>query len=203
MSNSLKTCPTRFPGARSASLRPELPEWVLKVNSCSSTGFNLHRGREQMPLLFIVDNALGTCQFVVDTSTRVSANQSALLIRWPKYWSFSFSISPSSEYPGLISFKIDWFDLLAVQGSLKSLLEHHSSKASVLWHLVFFISGKYSEIRGAVAGVLWEGLTFWVDGGRNSYYKDFSLKSKGTFFWDHRLMDSETHISHPGLWRAD
>ena len=103
----------------------------------------------------------------------------------------------------MISFKIDWFDLLAVQGSFKSLLEHHSSKASVLWHLVFFISGKYSEIRGAVVGVLREGLTFWVDGGRNSYYKDFSLKSKGTFFWDHRLMDSETHISHPVLWRAD
>ena len=61
--------------------------------------------------------------------------QSVLLIRWPKYWSFSYSISPSSEYSGLISFKIDWFDLLAVQGTLKSLLQHHSSKASILFHL--------------------------------------------------------------------
>ena len=59
-------------------------------------------------------------------------------IRWPKYWSFSFSISPSNEYSGLISFRIDWFDLLSVQGTLKSLLQHHSSKASILQHLAFF-----------------------------------------------------------------
>ena len=63
---------------------------------------------------------------------RVFSNESALCIRWPKYWSFSFSISPSNEYSGLISFRIDWFDLLAVQGTLKSLLQHHSSKASIL-----------------------------------------------------------------------
>ena len=65
-------------------------------------------------------------------SIRVSSNELALCIRWPKYWSFSFSISPSNEYSGLISFMIDWFDLLAVQGTLKSLLQHHSSKASIL-----------------------------------------------------------------------
>jgi len=65
-------------------------------------------------------------------STRIFSNQSVLCIRWPKYWSFSFSISPSNEYSGLISFRIDWLDLLAVQGTLKSLLQHHSSKASVL-----------------------------------------------------------------------
>ena len=65
-------------------------------------------------------------------SIRVFSNESALLIRWPKYWSFSFSISPSNEHPGLISFSIDWLDLLAVQGTLKSLLQHHSSKASIL-----------------------------------------------------------------------
>ena len=64
---------------------------------------------------------------------------SALLIRWPKYWSFSFSISPSNEHPGLISFRMDWFDLLFVQGTLKSLLQHHSSKASILWHSAFFM----------------------------------------------------------------
>ena len=67
------------------------------------------------------------------------SSESALCIRWPKYWSFSFNISPSNEYSGLISFRIDWFDLLAVQGTLKSLLQHHSSEASVLQRSAFFI----------------------------------------------------------------
>ena len=72
-------------------------------------------------------------------SIRVFSNESVLWIRWPKYWSFSFSISPSYEYSGLISFRIDWFDFLAVQGTLKSLLQHHSSKASTLWCPAFFM----------------------------------------------------------------
>ena len=72
-------------------------------------------------------------------SIRVFSNESALHIRWPKYWSFSFNISPSKEYPGLISFRMDWLDLLAVQGTLKSLLQHHSSKASILHCSVFFM----------------------------------------------------------------
>ena len=72
-------------------------------------------------------------------SIRVFSNESALCIRWPKYWSFSFNISPSNEHSGFISFRIDWFDLLAIQGTLKSLLQHHSSKASVLRCLAFFI----------------------------------------------------------------
>ena len=72
-------------------------------------------------------------------SIRVFSNESALHIRWPKYWSFSFSISPSNEYSGLISFRIDWLDLLAVQGTLKSLLQHHSSKASTLQGSAFFV----------------------------------------------------------------
>ena len=71
-------------------------------------------------------------------SIRVFPSESVLLIRWPKYWSFSFNISPSNEYSGLISFRIDWLDLLAVQGTLKSLLQHHSSKASVLWSSALF-----------------------------------------------------------------
>ena len=71
-------------------------------------------------------------------SIRIFSSESVLCIRWPKYWSFSFSISPSNEYSGLISFRIDWFDLLAVQGTLKSLLQHHSSKTSILWHSAFF-----------------------------------------------------------------
>ena len=72
-------------------------------------------------------------------SFRVFSKESVLHIRWPKYWSFSLSISPSNEYSGLISFRMDWFDLLAVQGTVKSLLQHHSSKASILWHSAFFI----------------------------------------------------------------
>ena len=72
-------------------------------------------------------------------SIRVFSNESALRIRWPKYWSFSFSISPSNEYSGLISFRIDWLDLLLVQGPLKSLFQHHSSKASILWCSAFFM----------------------------------------------------------------
>ena len=75
----------------------------------------------------------------IPPSTRVFSNESTLLVRWAKYWSFSFSISPSNEHPGLISFRMDWLDLLTVQGNLKSLLQHHSSKASILQHSVFFV----------------------------------------------------------------
>ena len=82
------------------------------------------------PLLFLPSNFL---------SIRVFSSDSALHIRWPKYWSFSFNISPSNEYPGLISFRMDWLDLSAVQGTLNSLLQHHSSKASILQPSAFFI----------------------------------------------------------------
>ena len=71
-------------------------------------------------------------------SIRVFSNESGLPIRWPKYWNFSFNISPSNEHPGLISFRMDWLDLLAVQGTPKSLFQHHSSKASILWCSAFF-----------------------------------------------------------------
>ena len=74
----------------------------------------------------------------IPPSIRVFSNESTLLMRWPKYWSFRFSISSSKEHPGLISFRMDWLDLLAVQGTLKSLLQHHSSKASILWCSAFF-----------------------------------------------------------------
>ena len=74
----------------------------------------------------------------IPPSIRVFSNESTLCMRWPKYWSFSFSISPSSEHPGLISFRMDWLDLLAVQGTLKSLLQHHSSKASIFRRSAFF-----------------------------------------------------------------
>ena len=81
-------------------------------------------------------------QPLIFPSIKVFSNDSVLCIRWLKYWSFSFSISPSNEYSGLISFRVDWLDLLAVQGTLKSLLQHHSSKASILQHSAFFIERK-------------------------------------------------------------
>ena len=76
--------------------------------------------------------------FLPVTLSRVFSNKSTLRMRWPNYWSFSFSINPSNEHPGLISFRMDWLDLLAVQGILKSLLQHHNSKASIFWHSAFF-----------------------------------------------------------------
>ena len=91
-------------------------------------------------------------------SIRVFSNQSIPRIRWPKYWSFSFSISPSTEYSGLVSFRIDWFDLLAVQGTLKSLLQHHSSKASILWRSAFFmvqLSYPYMSTGKSIALTIW------------------------------------------------
>ena len=158
----------------------------MKFSSCSSTGFNPHRGRRQMPsfshwqcssvqLSSVTQSSLTLCapwtaarhaslsipnsgsslklmsiESVMPSShlilchplllppsifpsIEVFSNESFLHIWWPKYWCFSFSISPSNEYSGLISFRMDWLDLLAVQGTLKSLLQHHSSKASVLW----------------------------------------------------------------------
>ena len=78
------------------------------------------------------------CCPLIPPSIRVFSKESTLCMRWPKYWSFSFTISPSNEHPGLISFRMDWVDLLAVQGTLKSLLQHHSSKASILQHSSFF-----------------------------------------------------------------
>ena len=99
---------------------------------------------QRIPMeLVMPSNQLILCRLLlllpsVFPSIRVSLNESVLRIRWPKYWSFSFSVSPFNEYSGLISFRTDWLDLLAVQGTLKSLLQHHSSKASILWHSVFF-----------------------------------------------------------------
>ena len=91
-------------------------------------------------------------------SIRVFSNESVLCIRWPKYWSFSFKLSPSNEHPGLISFRMDWLDLLAVQDTLKSLLQHHSSKASILWCSAFFIvqlSHPYITIGKTIALTRW------------------------------------------------
>ena len=94
----------------------------------------------------------------IPPSIRVFSNESTLHTKWPKYWSFSLSISPSNEHPGLISFRMDWLDLLGVQGTLKSLLQHHSSKVSILWHAAFFtvqLSHLYMTTGKSIA---------WLDG---------------------------------------
>ena len=96
-------------------------------------------------------------------SIRVFSNESVVCIRWPKYWSFNFNISPSNEHPGLISFRMDWLDLLAVQGTVKSLLQHHSSKPSILQHSAFFIvqlSHPYMTTGKTIA------LTRWIFAGK-------------------------------------
>ena len=98
-------------------------------------------------------------------SIRLFSNESALRIRWPKYWSFSFSISPSNDYSGLISFRMDWLDLLAVQGTLRSLLQHHSSKVSILWHSAFFtvqLSHPYMTTGKTIALTRWTFVGIYV-----------------------------------------
>ena len=116
--------------------------------NCSMPGFPVHHQLPEVAQLMSIEsvkpsNHLILCHPLllpsIFPSIRVFSNESALCIRWPNYWSFSFNISPSSEHPGLISFRIDWLDLLAVQGTLKSLLQHHSSRASILQRSAFFI----------------------------------------------------------------
>ena len=114
--------------ARQASLSIT-NSWSL-LNSCPSSRWCHPAVSSCRPLLLLPP---------IFPSIRVFSNESVLCIRWPKYWSVSFSISPFNEYPGLISFRMDWLDLLAVQGTLRSLLQHHSSKASVLQYSAFFI----------------------------------------------------------------
>ena len=116
---------------------------------CSTPGLSVHHQPRSLLTLTSIElvmpsNHLILCHPLllppsIFPSIRIFSKESILCIRWPKYWSFSFSISRSNEYSGPISFKMDWLDLLAVQGTLKSLLQHHSSKASVLQHSAFFI----------------------------------------------------------------
>ena len=115
---------------------------------CSTPGFPVHHQLQEFTQTHVIElvmpsNHLILCRFLllppsIFPSIRVFSNESVLHISWPQYWSFSFNISPSNEYSGLISFRMDWMDLLAVQGTLKSLLQYHSSKASILWHSAFF-----------------------------------------------------------------
>ena len=123
---------TPWTAARQASLSITNSWSLLKLMSIESV---------------IPSNLLVLCHHLllpsIFPSLRVFSNESALHIRWPKYWSYNFSISPSNEYSGLIFFRIDRFDLLAVQGTLKSLLQHHSSKASILWRSAFFMAALF------------------------------------------------------------
>ena len=142
-------------------------------------------------------------------SIRVLPNESTLRMRWPKYWSFSFSISPSNEHPGLISFRMDWLDLLAVQGTLKSLLQHHSSKASILRHSAFFtvqLSHPYLTT-GKTIALTKQTFKFSlftpypITGGRAPARIPKSvwpLGSQGA--WGHACRARTGHISHPLRW---
>ena len=102
------------------------------------TQTHFHRVRPSMPSSHLIFCRPLLLLPPIPPSIRVFSKESTLCMRWSKYWSFSFSIIPSNEHPGLISFRMDWLDLLAVQGTLKRLLQHHSSKASILWHSAFF-----------------------------------------------------------------
>ena len=129
-SSVAQACPmTPWTAARQASLSITNSQILLQLMSMESV-MPLNHLILCCPLLLLPS---------IFPSIRVFSNESVLHIRWPKYWNFSFSISPSNEYSGLISFRMDWLDLLAGQGTLKSLLQHHSSKASILWGLAFFI----------------------------------------------------------------
>ena len=139
---------TRWTAARQASLSITTSRSLLKLMSIE---------------LVMPSNHLILCHPLLLPSSvfpriRVFSNESVLGIRWPKYWSFSFNISPSDEYSGLISFRMDWLDLLAVQGTLKGLLQHHSSKASILWHSAFFmvqLSHPYMTTEKIIALTRW------------------------------------------------
>ena len=122
--------------------------FVTPWTAAHQASLSITNSQSLLKLLFITSvmpsNHLLLCHPLLPPSIfpsiRVFSNELVLHIWWPKYWSFSFSISPSNEYSGLISFRMDWLDLLAVQGTLKSLLQHHSSKASILWRSAFFIA---------------------------------------------------------------
>ena len=117
--------------------------------SCSTPGLPVHHQLPEFTQPMSIESTMSSNHLIlchpllllpsIFPSIRVFSNESALHIWWPRDWSFSFSISPSNEHPGLTSFRMDWLDLLAAQGTLKSLLQHHSSKASILWRSAFFI----------------------------------------------------------------
>ena len=146
---------TPWTEAHQASLSNTNSQSLLKLMPIESVIPSNHPLSSPSPLSSILCHPLLLLPSIFP-SIRVFSNESAFCIRWPKY--FSFSISPSNEYSGLISFRMDWLDLLAVQGTLKSLLQHHSSKASILWHSAFFIvqlSHPYMTTGKAIALTRW------------------------------------------------
>ena len=136
---SLKSCPT-----------------LCNPVNCSTPGLPIHHQLPEFTQTQSVESVMPSSHLIlcrpllllppIPPSIRVFSSESALRMRWPEYWSFSFSIRPSKEHPGLISFRMDWLDLLAVQGTLKSLLQHHSSKASILWRPGFLHSPALTSI---------------------------------------------------------
>ena len=155
--------------ARQASLSITNSQSLLKLMSIESVMWSNHLIL-CCPLLLMPS---------IFPSIKVFSNESVLRIRWLKYWSFSLNISPSSEHPGLISFRMDWLDLLAVQGTLKSLLQHHSSKASILLHSAFFIvqlSHPYMTTGTTIA------LTRWTFVGKGQYVDVLSHFSRVWLF---------------------
>ena len=134
----------------------------------STPGLPVHPNSQSLPKPMCIKSVMPSSHLILcrpllllpplPPSIRVFSSESTLHMRWPKYWSFSFSISPSNEHPGLISFRMDWLDLLAVQGTLSSLLQHHSSKTSIHWHSAFFtvqLSHPYMTTGKTIALTRW------------------------------------------------
>ena len=136
--------------------------------NCSTPGLPVHDQLPEFTQFMSIESVMPSSHLIlyrpllllpaICPSIRVFSSESTLRIRWPKYWSFSFSISPSKKHPGLISFRMDWLDLLAVQGTLRSLLQHHSSKASIFWRSAFFtiqLSHPYVTTGKTIALTTW------------------------------------------------
>ena len=189
--------------AQQPSLHFNISQCLLKLMSVESV---------------ISSNILVLCHLLhllpsIVPSFRVFFNESALLLRWPKYRGFSFNISPSNEYSELISFRTDWFDLLAVQGSLKSLLKHHSSKASILWHSTFFMvqlshsyitSGKITALtrwtfvsKGPVCRVCWQNPVQVCHSFASKGQVSFNFMAAVTIYSDFRVQENKVcHCFH-------
>ena len=147
LNNNSSSSKRTFSSVQFSSVAQSCPTLCDPMNR-STPGLPVHHNSWGLLKLMSIESVMPSSHLIlccpllllpsVPPSIRVFSNESVLLIRWPKYWSFSFSISPSNEHPGLISFRMDWLDLLAVQGTLKSLLQHHSSKASIFRRSAFF-----------------------------------------------------------------
>ena len=146
---------------------------LCDLMDCSTPGLPVHHQLPEFGQLMSIDSVMPSSHVIlcyallllpsIFSTIRVFSNESPFCIRWPKYWSFSLNISPSNEHSGLISFRMDWLDLLALQGTLKSLLQYHSSKTSILWHSAFFII-QLSYQYMTTAKII--GLTRWIFVGK-------------------------------------